>query len=196
MGFIESAKKFFGKSDEKPLQESLEGIGIKILADQKLKARINLLQELMDDLKDEIKLTDPSSYVVELDKRLEMLNRAIHTLAAPYYRSGSNPAFRQMMEGWVLWFALAKNWVHVIQDRIKSIYIDYEKPKTKRLATIEIRNLVRRLHSVLLMHVFQDGMLVLAESYLNADVSATQAIVVKTLPPPRLREDMTGEPDF
>jgi len=184
VGFKDSLKKALGRQVKgKEVGEELAGLGVKVLLDKKLADRLLAVQELFDDLEAEITAADDSlAYIVELNRRLDMLNRAIHSLASPYYRSGSNANFRQMMEGWTLWHSLAKTWISSVEDRIQAVYVtNGEKQDLSKIASIDIKTLVRRLHSVLVMHVFQDGMLVLAESYLTEDVAPSHATVVKTV---------------
>jgi len=182
VGFIDSLKKALGKQVKgKEVGEELAGLGVKVLLDKKLSDRLLAVQELFDDLEAEITAANPLAYIAELNRRLDMLNRAIHSLASPYYRSGSNANFRQMMEGWTLWHALAKTWISSVEDRIQTVYVtNGQKQALSKIASIDIETLVRRLHSVLVMHVFQDGMLVLAESYLSEDVAPSTATVVQT----------------
>lgn len=161
--------------------DQLGALGITLLQDKKLAQRLEAVQSLFDDLEAKITTDEPLAYIAELNRRLDMLNRAIHSLASPYYRSGSNANFRQMMEGWTLWHSLAKTWISSIEDRIRTVYVtNGQKQDLPNIASIDIETLVRRLHSVLVMHVFQDGLLVLAESYLAEDVGPSTATVVQT----------------
>lgn len=202
MGFKETLKSIWSGSKKEPeVGNKLEGLGITILLDKKLAEKQLALQTMFDDLEDDIDTTNPLEYLEELDKRLKMLNRAIHSLASPFYRAGTNANFREMMEGWVLWFAVGEYCIHAVEDRIKSIYVIEDKTEgqteqelinrkasatmNKSLASvtaIDVWTLVRRLHTVLQLHVFQDGMLVMAESYLNQDVAPSTATIVKTMP--------------
>lgn len=196
MGFIETLKKSLQNAvGSKDQGEELATLGLRILKDRKLAERQMVVQELFDDLNAKIKDASPAAYVEELDRRLDLLNRAIHSMASPYYRSGTNPAFRQLMEGWTLWNALAKTWINAVADRVKAVYVNDGKAKdstddqqiknmitvaASHITAINIESLVKRLHNVLEMHVFQDGMLVLAESYLAEDVAPSSATVVQT----------------
>ena len=202
MGFKETLKSIWSGSKKEPeVGNKLEGLGITILLDKKLAEKQLALQSMFDDLEDDIDTENPLEYLEELDKRLKMLNRAIHSLASPFYRAGTNANFREMMEGWVLWFAVGEYCIHAVEDRIKSIYVIEDKVEgqteqelinrkasatmNKSLASvtaIDVWTLVRRLHTVLQLHVFQDGMLVMAESYLNQDVAPSSATIVKTMP--------------
>ena len=202
MGFKETLKSMWSKSTKEPeVGNKLEGLGITILQDKKLAEKQLALQSLFNDLEADIDTENPLDYLEELDKRLNKLNRAIHSLASPYYRAGTNANFREMMEGWVLWFAVAEYCVHAVEDRIQSIYVIEDKTEgqteqdlidRKASATmkrslasvtaIDVWTLVRRLHTVLQLHVFQDGMLVMAESYLSQDVAPSSATIVKTVP--------------
>jgi len=202
MGFKESLKGIFGGSKKEPeVGTKLEGLGITILKDKKLAEKQLALQTMFDELEDEIITENPLEYLEELETRLKTLNRAIHSLASPFYRAGTNANFREMMEGWVLWYAMGEYCIHAVEDRIKSIYVIDDKTEgqteqglidrkasatmNKNLASvtaIDVWTLVRRLHTVLQLHVFQDGMLVMAESYLNQDVAPSTATIVKTMP--------------
>lgn len=202
MGFKETLKSIWSGSKKEPeVGNKLEGLGITILLDKKLAEKQLALQSMFDELEDDIDTENPLEYLEELDKRLKMLNRAIHSLASPFYRAGTNANFREMMEGWVLWFAVGEYCIHAVEDRIKSIYVIEDKTEgqteqelinrkasatmNKSLASvtaIDVWTLVRRLHTVLQLHVFQDGMLVMAESYLNQDVAPSSATIVKTMP--------------
>jgi len=182
MGFIDTIKKNLHLETEgKDQAEELSSMGLKVLQDKKMAYRITAIQALFDDLAAEIPdNTKPQDYVIELSKRLDLLNRGIHSLASPYYRSGSNAAFRQLMEGWTLWNALAKTWISSVEDRIKNVSVNNGDSDLSKITAIDIETLVRRLQHVLEMHVFQDGMLVLAESYLTEDVAPTHATIVQT----------------
>lgn len=172
MTFTKKLKEVFGYGEKpKAIEENLKQWGLNVLQDQKLEKKLLALQELFDELEAEITTEDPVEYVKELDKRLKMLNRAIHSLAAPNYRSGTFPAFRQMIEGWVLWNSLAEYWIHAVQDRIKGItkpngngqQNEATEPKPDsfmselQVITLDVWTLVRRLHTVLQMHVFRMG---------------------------------------
>jgi len=202
MGLKETLKSIWSGSKKEPeVGDKLEGLGITIIQDKKLAEKQLALQTMFDDLEADIDTRNPLEYLEELEKRLKTLNRAIHSLASPFYRAGTNANFREMMEGWVLWFAVGEYCIHAVEDRIKSIYVIEHKVEgqteqqlidrkasatiNKSLASvtaIDVWTLVRRLHTVLQLHVFQDGMLVMAESYLNQDVAPSTATIVKTIP--------------
>ena len=186
MGFKETWNRIIkGETGQKDKRDQLADVGLTVLQDTKLAERQQALQALFEELNTEITTTEPIAYVEKLNERLDLVNRAIHSLASPYYRSGSNPPFRQLMEGWTLWYALAKTWISAVQDRIRNVTVhDAASNQVNDLAkitAIDIETLVRRLHHVLEMHVFQDGMLVLAESYLSEDVAPANATVVQTV---------------
>ena len=203
MGFIQKIKETFGGTkQEKPVEKSLEGLGISVLQDKKLKEKLDTLQELFDELESEITEPDPLKYVGKLHDRLKMLNRAIHSLAFPNYRAGTITLFRELLEGWVLWNSLAEYWLNAVEDRItaitepepgkekektqqKPVALNKEVENTMRkllqVTAIDVWTLVRRLHTVFQMHVFQDGQLVLAESYLREDVAPSHATIIKTV---------------
>lgn len=187
MGFRQKLGEIFsGDPKEKPMEQSLESWGLKLIADKKLKERLEALQLFFDELEADIEATDPLKYLEELIARQEKLNRAIHSLAMPFYRAGTLKTFRELMEGWQLWNSLAIYWLEAIQDRIESIREEQKEkgnkdPTLLRITTIDIATLVRRIHSVLQLHVWQDGQVVLAGSYLNADVSASHVAIIKTL---------------
>lgn len=203
MGFTQKLKEVFNRTKKEPeVATKLEGLGVTILKDKKLADKLELLQALFDDLEADIETTNPLTYLLKLEGKQKTLNRAVHSLAAPYYRSGTIANFRLMMEGWALLNALAEYWIHAVEDRIKTIYviesktdlegqneqelIDQKATETIRktlasVTAIDVWTLVRRLHTVLLFHIFQDGMYVLAVSYLQQDVAPTTATVIKTL---------------
>lgn len=194
MGFREKLGEMFGGSKkEKPIEQSLEKWGLKVIADKKLHDRLAALQVFFDELDADITEDTPLEYLGELKTRQEKLNRAIHSLAVPYYRAGSSAQFRELMEGWQLWHSLALYWLNAIEDRITGIQEDHnghngteDKANTAllpllKVTTIDIETLVRRIHTVLQLHVWQDGQLVMAESYQNLDVSGSGATIIKTM---------------
>jgi len=198
LGFRDTLRKVLkGQTEGREETDEMATQGVTILQDKKLAARLQALQSLFDELEAEITAATPIAYIEELDKRLSMLNRAIHSLAAPYYRAGTNPAFREMVEGWTLWHSLAKTWIGAVKDRVMAVTMQEGKNGKSQsllnnmdtsadklglasITAIDIETLVRRLHHVMIMHVFQDGMLVLAGSFLGEDVAPSHAIVVKT----------------
>lgn len=215
IGFIETIKKAFNKEDKTdPMEQSLGKLGIKIQADKKLNQRLLALQALLDEMqepigynaeKDIMVKLEPVEYIDELRIRLEKLNRAVHSLAAPFYRSGSNANFRQLMDGWHLIYALSSDWIHVVHDRVVAIQQnggkttksqtenEKEQQQEKEIAsigTIDIGTLVRRLQAVLSMHIFQDGLLILSESYLTEDVAPSYTTIIQTMTPPQFGRTM------
>jgi len=187
MKLKEKIKGLFSEKKEERLElsDTLAKLGIHVYTDKKLERRIEALERLFDVIEREIETEDPEEYLTILKDKLNFVNRAIQVIAAPYYRAANNPAFRLLMEGWHLWYALAINWVYAVEDRIKQlqrIEMEAETETERQLALINIKTLIRRLHGVLHMHVFKDAFLVLSVSYQKRDVTPSYAITVKTLP--------------
>jgi len=207
--YVERFKKALGYGEEKKsMEQSLERLGINVLLDRKLEQKLEALQTLYDMLEEEIETKDPLEYLNILNTRLKMLNRAIHSLSAPSYKASTYGAFKDLLDGWVMWNSVAEYCIEAVRDRIMNLMEPKPKEKQKangdnthepsdaqiihdevmetmrkilQVTAIDVWTLVRRLHSVLQLHVFQDAQLVLALSYLREDVAPAHATIVKTI---------------
>lgn len=191
------------KVDTPTTEEDLKKVGLTVMADKKFAERQHLLQILLFRLTEEIEGDTPQEQVEALKDLLNDVHIGIHMLAAPYYQTLDNINYHRLMRGWSSLHALATLCITTVEARIKGVekkeqknngeqiedaeqtpstaiekYLLFPLISQSRDTIIDIEALVRRLSSVLYLHVFKDAHLILLQSYSAEDVREKWAVVV------------------
>ena len=217
MGFADKLKEWLQKEEKEPEPiDRFEKIGIQVLTDKRLFHRVKLLHALHEELERRIseELT-PDERLEELRRRLQLLNKALKTLATPYGRAGDNPVYREAMHGWEMLYAIAMDIINTVDyiikssaekkieakiidrhDVIKEIKRQLELAgeakieatiETHQLLTfkIDLREIVRKLESFLQVEVFPYAFLIMDVSFYEKDVTPSYAAIIQNYYPPQ-----------
>lgn len=216
MGFTDKLKEWFRKEEKEPEPiDRFEKIGIQVLSDKRLTKRIQLIHALHEELENPIADdVQPDEKLRKLRNRLQLLNKALKTLATPYGRAGDNPVYREAMHGWEILYAVAMDIIntvdHIIQSsaekKVKTVIVDQKKVvaelqkqletkgeakieaeiETYQLLTfkIDLKEIVRKLESFLQVEVFPYAFLIMDVSFYEKDVTPSYAAIIQNLVPP------------
>ena len=166
-------------------QLKMHEFGVSVLTDGKLEGRMKALMSFKEDFMKGIEDKELTTYVANLENRVQLLNDAIVEIAAPYARAGTSPRFAILMRGWTKWYRLGKTGIL----EVKSWVEQQQQTKTSDSRTlsltdqssINIRNDVHYLHNFLNLTVFSDGFFALSLCFMDKDISERAATVIQTM---------------
>ena len=215
MSFTKKLQEWFKEEEKEPEPiDRFEKIGIQVLSDKRLFHRIRLIHALHEEL--ETPIPDnirPDEKLETLRKRLQLLNKALKTLATPYGRAGDNPVYREAMHGWEILYAIAMDIINTVDHIIKSSaeqktearILDKKKVieelqkqlqikgeakveatiETYQLLTfkIDLQEIVRKLESFLQVEVFPYAFLIMDVSFYEKDVMPSYAAIIQNYYP-------------
>jgi hypothetical protein len=191
------------------IAQTLGEHGVKILSDQKLDKRIELLEALEEVISEPINTAHLDIYVKELKSRLDLLHYSIYKVAAPYARSGTIPRMARALYGWSVLYAEASSWLlwaenMVLENDIpkpkkngqaqakdqaqestteaeeKAKIEDHQERQRTRYGVIDVRFYITSLHDALVKHIYKDALFFLGVCFFDKDVSESAATVIQT----------------
>ncbi len=177
-------KKLFQKKVSASYYDQIKTLGLHVISDEKLAARIDMYQDFHEYLRNCTAEGGTPEETLELTlQQTHDINDKLHQLAVPYGRAGSESWYAEAMRGWSQLYAMMLQALESVRNLISKISSDSHEPEAQK------RELVRKVRT-LFQNIYVRYALLIAEiSWMREDVSTSWSAVI--VQPPLVERPLT-----
>jgi len=193
MSIKEKLMGLIGSFSTTGLRDKMEELGIRVISDERLMKRIEILAELHEDILKEAEGETPEEKLEKLIDKLEQADNILRKVAVPWGRGGDRKWFAEFMKHYEKLISLARVHLTCVRDLLRAREVEESeevdrapdawrrvKPRTsvyRRL--VDKSELVRLTENYLKQEIYPYLLFLIDVSFLEMDVLPSWTIAMR-----------------